>query len=98
MPSRCGHCTTYPTSRSVRAGIMLRRSHTHLLRSRQCLAVAYAGVYGSPDRILVVDDDLGLRELLDERGRGLRRRDLVYLLKARLVQYQWTSMGFQARK
>ena len=35
---------------------------------------------------------------LDERGRRLRRRDLVYLLKARLEQYHQTSMGFQARK
>jgi hypothetical protein len=35
MPSRCGHRTTYPTSDSVRAGIMLRRSHTHPPRWRQ---------------------------------------------------------------
>ena len=31
------HRTTYPTSRSVRVGIMPRRSHAHLPRSRQCV-------------------------------------------------------------
>src|SRR5262249_1391133 len=39
MPSRCGDRTTYPTSRSVRAGIMLLRSHTHVPRWRQMRSV-----------------------------------------------------------
>jgi hypothetical protein len=33
-----------------------------------------------------------------KESRRLKRRDLFYLLKARLEQYHQTSMGFQARR
>ncbi len=41
MPSRCGHRITYPTCRSVRAGLTLRRSHRllPLLVERQRAAI-----------------------------------------------------------
>jgi len=53
MPSRCGRRTTYPTSRFVQAGFMVRRSHRHLplLVERQRGAIP-PGLPGFPSQKL----------------------------------------------